>query len=104
MNSSGVHDDFRLVEIEVNRAAPPSRIVQDLKKLAHQVERGDERRIARQQLRIPVGQNAVHIGVGHPLVAVDDAVVKLVTHHHAAPIYFHQTALHQPVDVRIQTA
>ena len=42
--------------------------------------------------------------VGHPRVAVDDAVVNLVAHDRALPIHLHQARLHQPIDVRIQAA
>ena len=38
-----VDDDFRLVEVEINRSAAAPRVVQNLKQLAHQLEHRDER-------------------------------------------------------------
>ena len=51
-----------------------------------------------------VGQNRVHVGVRHPLVAVNDAVVQLVADDVAAGVDFHQAGLHEAIDVRVQTA
>ena len=99
-----VDDHFGLVQIEVDRPAPAARVVQDLKEVAHQLEHRHERRVARQQLRVAIGQNPVDRGVGHALVAVDHAVVKLVPDDAAVTIDFHQARLHEPVDVRIQAA
>ena len=78
-----VHDDLGLVQVEVDRAAAAPRVVQDLEQLAHQLEHRHERRVALQQLGIAIGEDAVDRGVGHPLVAVDDAVVELVAHDRA---------------------
>ena len=99
-----VDDDLRLVQIEIDRPAAPPRVVQDLKQLAHLLEHRHQRRVLRQQCGIAIRQDAVDGGVGHALVAVDDAVVKFVADHLAVPIDFHQTGLHQPIDVRIEAA
>ena len=49
-------------------------------------------------------EDGVDVRVGHPLVAVDDAVVHLVAHDLPAAIDFHQARLHEPIDVRIEAA
>ena len=99
-----VDDDLRLVQIEIDRPAAPPRVVEDLEQLAHLLEHRHQRRVLRKQRRIAIRQDAVHGGVGHPLVAVDDAVVKFGADHLAVPIDFHQTGLHQSIDVRIEAA
>ena len=92
---------FRSKSIEPRRRRAS---LQDLEQLAHQLERRHQRRVALQQRRIAIGEDAVDRGVGHPLVAVDDAVVELVAHDRAAPIDLHEARLHQPIDVRVQAA
>ena len=99
-----VHDHLGLVQIEIDRSAAPPGIVKDLKQIAHLFEHRHERSVALQQLRIAIGQDAVHRRVRHPVVAVDDPVVKLVAYDAAMTIDFHQGRLDQAVDVGIQAA
>ena len=103
-HSAFVHDQLGLVQVEVDRAAPPACVVEDLKELTHQLEHRHQRGVARRQLGIAVGQNRVHGGVRHPLVAVDDPVVKFAANDVAAAIDLHQAGLHQPIDMGIQAA
>ena len=86
-----VDHHFGFIQIEIDRPAASPGVVQDLEQLAHQLEHRHERRVPRHQLGITLGDDAVDGGVGHPLVAVDDAVVKFVPHDLAAPIDLHQT-------------
>ncbi len=102
--SAFAHDDFGFVDIEVDGSAAAARGVQDGEQLAHQLEHRDERRVLREQRGILVGQDPVHAGVGHPLVAVDDAVVHLIAHDLPLRVDFHQARLHQPIHMRIQAA
>ena len=94
----------RLGKIEVDGAAPAPARVENLEQLVHQLEHRHERRVLRQRRRIAVGQDGVHLRIGHARVAVDDAVVHLVAHDVAAAIHFHQARLHEPIDVRVQAA
>ena len=91
-------------EIEVDRAAPAPRVVQDREQLLHLLEHRHQRRVLLQQRRIAIRQDPVHRRVGHPLVAVDDAVVELVAHDLPVAIDLHQARLHEPIDVRVQAA
>ncbi len=97
-----VDDDLGLVQIEVDRPPPPPRVIQNLKQLAHLLEHRHERRVLREQRRISIGQDTVHRGVRHPLVAVQDAVVELVPHDLAVQVDLHQAGLDEPIDVGIQ--
>ena len=96
-----VEDDLRLLQVEVDRAAAAPALVQDLEQLAHRLEQRHERRdTSLDRRRIAIGQDGVDLGVGHPRVAVDHAVVHLVADDVALAIDFHQARLHQPIDVR----
>ena len=80
-----VEHDLRLGQVEVDRpaAAPPR--VQDVEQLAHQLEASAPAAgNAPMRLGVAIGQDGVDGGVGHPLGAVDHAVVHLVAHDVAA--------------------
>ena len=47
-------------------------------------------------------EDGVDGGVGHPLVAVDDAVVQLVADHVALGVDLHQARLHEAIDLRVE--
>ena len=80
-----VEDDLRLLQIEVDRAAAVAALVQDLEQLAHQLEHAARAsRYRAIDVRIAIGQDRVDVGVGHPRVAVDHAVVQLVADDRAA--------------------
>ena len=47
---------------------------------------------------------AIILRHGDQITEVDDAVIKLLPHHLAAPIDFHEAGLHQAIDVWVQAA
>ena len=98
-------DDFGFGQIEVDRpAAAPPLIAGSRTARASARTSGRAARYSRDRVRVAIGQDGVDGRVGHPRVAVDHAVVNLVAHDVAAPVDFHQARLHQPIDVRIETA
>jgi hypothetical protein len=99
-----VEDHLRFGQVEVDRAAPVAPRVKDLEQLAHQLEHRHQRAILRDRFRILVRQDRVDRGIGHARVAANHAVVHLIAQHVAARRHFHQAGLHQPIDVRLETA
>ena len=78
--------------------------MQDLEQLSHRFEERHEPRVPGDDLRSLVGQDGADVRVRHPSVAVDDAVVHLVTHDGPALVDLHHARLHQTIDVRVQAA
>ena len=97
-------DDLRFRQVEIDRPAPPASGVENLEEFFHLLEHRYQRRVLSDGRRIAVGENRIHCGVGHPRVAVDDAVVHLVAHDRPARVHFHQARLHQPVHVWVEAA
>ena len=91
-------------QVEVDRAAPPPARVQHLEQLAHQLEQRNELRILLPGVGVLLREDGVDGGVGHPLVAVDDAVVQLVADHVALGVDLHQARLHEAIDLRVERA
>ena len=94
-----VEDDLRLFQVEVDRAATMAAAVQDLEQLAHVAKERDERLVLRRYFGIAIGQDGVDVRVRHPGVAVDHAVVQLVSHHGALTVDLHEARLNQAIDV-----
>ncbi len=99
-----VEDDLGLLQIEVDRAAAAAAQVEDLEQLAHGLEHRHEVRVLLHQRGIAIHQDGADVGVGHPCVAVNHAVVHFVADHRPLAIDLHQTGLHQAIDVRVQAA
>ena len=99
-----VEDDRRLLEVEVDRAAAAAPLVQDLEQLLHRLEHRDEVGVLLHQRGIAIHQDGADVGVGHPRVAVDHAVVHLVADDRPLAIDLHQARLHQAIDVRVEAA
>ena len=99
-----VENDLRLLQIEIDRSAAAPAVVQNLVQLVHRLEHLHDIRVAGGDGGIRLRQDRVDVGVGHPRVAVDDAVVDLVADDVAVAIDLHQTGLHEPVDVRVEAA
>ena len=99
-----VEHDLRLLEVEVDRAAPVTAPVQDLEELVHQLELRHELAISRADGLVVIGEDRVDVRVGHARVAVDHAVVDLVAHDRPLAVDLHQAGLHEPIDVGVQAA
>ena len=97
-----INPDFG--QVEVDRAPPAPRIVQDAEELFHQLEGRDERRVPPTEGVVGAGEDRVHGVVGHPLGAPDDAVVKRRLDDLAPLVHVHHDGLHESVDVGVQAA
>ena len=98
-----VEFDFRLWQIEINRAARVALPVQQPRQLFHQLEILNQRPVALDRRGFP-RQDVAHRGVRHTLGAVNQAGNKLVLEHAALGVNCHKRRHHQPVHVRIQAA
>ena len=85
-----VHDDFRLFQIEVNRAATMATAAQEMKELLHQFEERHDILVTGHGVARPVGEDRVHRGIGQACVASNDPVVHLVADDLTLPVDFHE--------------
>ena len=100
-SSRMISGSFRSKSMEPRRLRRPFRISNSSRIVSNI---GDEVAYFFDQRRVAVRQDGVDVGVGHPRVAVDHAVVHLVADDVALAVDLHQAGLHQPIDVRIQAA
>ncbi len=95
--------DHRFRQIEIDGSPPLALTLQNQSQIPHQLEAGDQRRVALAQSRVAF-EHGIHRGIRHALSRADHALTQLIAHDFTAMIDLHHARHHQSFHLRTQTA